>query len=60
MYFGFLERVWIIWRLNHDNRGAPYTDFPESGWDKLMALNVKAIFYSELSRYITLHYMRLC
>lgn len=25
--------------------GAPYHDFPESGWDKLMALNVKAIFY---------------
>jgi NAD(P)-dependent dehydrogenase (short-subunit alcohol dehydrogenase family) len=28
------------------NRGAPYHDFPESGWDKLMALNVKAIFYT--------------
>lgn len=27
-------------------RGAPYDDFPESGWDKLMALNVKAIFYT--------------
>ena len=27
-------------------RGAPYHDFPESGWDKLMALNVKAIFYT--------------
>lgn len=25
--------------------GAPWDDFPESGWDKLMALNVKAIFY---------------
>ncbi|KAH7018333.1 uncharacterized protein B0I36DRAFT_368362 [Microdochium trichocladiopsis] len=25
--------------------GAPYDDFPESGWDKIMALNVKAIFY---------------
>jgi NAD(P)-dependent dehydrogenase (short-subunit alcohol dehydrogenase family) len=25
--------------------GAPYDDFPESGWDKLMALNVKSIFY---------------
>lgn len=26
-------------------RGAPYDDFPESGWDKLMSLNVKSIFY---------------
>lgn len=25
--------------------GAPYHDFPESGWDKVMALNVKSIFY---------------
>jgi len=25
--------------------GAPYDDFPESGWDKIMGLNVKAIFY---------------
>lgn len=25
--------------------GADYYDFPESGWDKLMALNVKSIFY---------------
>ncbi|KIW11293.1 hypothetical protein PV08_10593 [Exophiala spinifera] len=25
--------------------GAPYDDFPESGWDKVMALNVKSIFY---------------
>jgi len=25
--------------------GAPYDNFPESGWDKLMALNVKSIFY---------------
>lgn len=24
---------------------APYDDFPENGWDKLMALNVKSIFY---------------
>jgi len=26
--------------------GAPYDDFPESGWDKVMALNVKSIFYT--------------
>ncbi|KAI1842120.1 hypothetical protein JX265_005601 [Neoarthrinium moseri] len=25
--------------------GAPYDDFPESGWDKIMSLNVKSIFY---------------
>jgi NAD(P)-dependent dehydrogenase (short-subunit alcohol dehydrogenase family) len=25
--------------------GAPYDDFPESGWDKVMALNVKSVFY---------------
>lgn len=32
---------------NSHFRGAPYDDFPESGWDKLMALNVKSIFYSK-------------
>lgn len=26
--------------------GGLYDDFPESGWDKVMALNVKAIFYT--------------
>jgi len=25
--------------------GAPFTDFPEKGWDNLMAVNVKSIFY---------------
>ncbi len=25
--------------------GGPWDDFPENGWDKLMALNVKSIFY---------------
>jgi len=25
--------------------GAPYDNFPENGWDKVMALNVKSIFY---------------
>jgi hypothetical protein len=34
--------------LTHNLRGAPYDDFPESGWDKLMALNVKSIFYGTL------------
>lgn len=27
------------------SRGAPYDDYPEMAWDKLMALNVKSIFY---------------
>jgi hypothetical protein len=27
-------------------RGGAYADFPESGWDKIMALNVKSMFYS--------------
>ncbi|KZV86871.1 rhamnolipids biosynthesis 3-oxoacyl-reductase [Exidia glandulosa HHB12029] len=25
--------------------GAPYDDYPENAWDKVMALNVKALFY---------------
>lgn len=33
-------------QANTFHRGAPYDDFPESGWDKLMALNVKSIFYT--------------
>ena len=29
--------------------GAPYNDFPEKeGWDRVMALNVNAVFYSML------------
>jgi NAD(P)-dependent dehydrogenase (short-subunit alcohol dehydrogenase family) len=31
--------------LLNKNRGAPYDDYPEMAWDKLMALNVKSIFY---------------
>ncbi|KAK0888503.1 hypothetical protein LTS16_026819, partial [Friedmanniomyces endolithicus] len=27
-------------------RGAAYDEFPESGWDKIYALNVKAMFYT--------------
>ncbi len=27
-------------------RGAAYDDFPEAGWDKIYALNVKAMFYT--------------
>jgi len=29
----------------NEARGAPYDDFPESGWDKIYALNVKSQFY---------------
>lgn len=29
--------------------GAPYDDFPETkGWDNIMAVNVKSIFYGEI------------
>jgi NAD(P)-dependent dehydrogenase (short-subunit alcohol dehydrogenase family) len=32
------------------NWGAPLADYPESGWDKVMALNVKAVF--DLTRFL--------
>jgi NAD(P)-dependent dehydrogenase (short-subunit alcohol dehydrogenase family) len=33
----------IVW-------GGPFEDFPEEkGWDNVFAVNVKSIFYSELS-----------
>jgi NAD(P)-dependent dehydrogenase (short-subunit alcohol dehydrogenase family) len=32
------------------NWGAPIADYPESGWDKVMALNVKAVF--DLTRFL--------
>jgi NAD(P)-dependent dehydrogenase (short-subunit alcohol dehydrogenase family) len=31
--------------LTNFPRGAKYDDFPEDGWDKIMNLNVKAMFY---------------
>ena len=31
---------------NTSNRGAAYDDFPEAGWDKIYALNVKAMYYT--------------
>jgi NAD(P)-dependent dehydrogenase (short-subunit alcohol dehydrogenase family) len=31
------------------NWGAPLEEFPDAGWDKVMALNVKSIFY--MTRY---------
>lgn len=32
--------------LSDSTRGAAYDEFPESGWDKIYALNVKAMFYT--------------
>ncbi|KAF1974192.1 3-oxoacyl-reductase, partial [Bimuria novae-zelandiae CBS 107.79] len=39
------ERLTVLLNNSGATWGADYYDFPESGWDKLMALNVKAIFY---------------
>jgi len=40
------DRLTVLLNNSGASWGAPYTDFPESGWDKLMALNVKAMFYT--------------
>ncbi|EME44730.1 hypothetical protein DOTSEDRAFT_44865 [Dothistroma septosporum NZE10] len=40
------DRLTVLVNNSGATWGAPYDDFPESGWDKLMALNVKAIFYT--------------
>jgi hypothetical protein len=40
------ERLTVIVNNTGVAWGAPYNDFPESGWDKVMALNVKSIFYT--------------
>src|ERR1700742_4855598 len=39
------DRLTVLINNTGATWGAPYDDFPESGWDKLMALNVKSIFY---------------
>jgi NAD(P)-dependent dehydrogenase (short-subunit alcohol dehydrogenase family) len=39
------DRLTVLINNSGASWGAPYDDFPESGWDKLMALNVKAIYY---------------
>jgi len=39
------DRLTVLVNNTGATWGAPYDDFPESGWDKLMALNVKSIFY---------------
>jgi NAD(P)-dependent dehydrogenase (short-subunit alcohol dehydrogenase family) len=40
------DRLTVLLNNSGATWGAPYDDFPESGWDKLMALNVKSIYYS--------------
>ena len=39
------DRITVLVNNTGVTWGAPYDDFPESGWDKLMSLNVKSIFY---------------
>ncbi|KAK7189870.1 hypothetical protein DPSP01_008418 [Paraphaeosphaeria sporulosa] len=39
------DRLTVLLNNSGATWGADYYDFPESGWDKLMALNVKSIFY---------------
>lgn len=40
------DRLTVLLNNSGATWGDKYYDFPESGWDKLMALNVKAIFYT--------------
>jgi len=39
------DRLTVLINNTGATWAAPYTDFPESAWDKLFALNVKSIFY---------------
>lgn len=39
------DRLTVLMNNSGATWGARYDDFPESGWDKIMALNVKAIYY---------------
>jgi NAD(P)-dependent dehydrogenase (short-subunit alcohol dehydrogenase family) len=40
------DRLTVLLNNSGATWGAPYDDFPESGWDKIYALNVKAMFYT--------------
>jgi len=40
------DRLTVLLNNSGATWGAPYDDFPESGWDKIMALNVKSMFYT--------------
>merc|ERR1711881_712896 len=39
------DRLTVLMNNSGMTWGAPYDDFPESGWDRVMALNVKSIYY---------------
>lgn len=39
------DRLTVLINNTGTTWGGKYDDFPENGWDKLMALNVKSIFY---------------
>ncbi|KAI0634163.1 NAD-P-binding protein [Trametes polyzona] len=39
------SKVHILVNNSGASWGAPYDDFPEQGWDKIISLNVKSIFY---------------
>ncbi|KAK0901015.1 hypothetical protein LTR02_008866 [Friedmanniomyces endolithicus] len=40
------DRLTVLVNNSGATWGAAYDDFPESGWDKIYALNVKAMFYT--------------
>ncbi|KAK3066114.1 hypothetical protein LTR53_017663 [Teratosphaeriaceae sp. CCFEE 6253] len=40
------DRLTVLINNSGATWGAAYDDFPESGWDKIYALNVKAMFYT--------------
>ena len=39
------DRLTVLVNNSGATWGAPYYEFPEAGWDKIMALNVKSLFY---------------
>ena len=39
------DRLTVLVNNSGITWGAPYDDFPETGWDKIMAVNVKAVYY---------------
>ncbi|KXL45513.1 hypothetical protein M433DRAFT_67049 [Acidomyces richmondensis BFW] len=41
-----VSRLTVLVNNSGATWGAPYDDFPEAGWDKIYALNVKAMFYT--------------
>jgi NAD(P)-dependent dehydrogenase (short-subunit alcohol dehydrogenase family) len=40
------DRLTVLLNNSGITWGAPYDDFPESGWDKIFAVNVKALYYT--------------